>query len=248
MLLDAALSFQPAVRMLYLFPTVLAARREGLIAARIAAVATMAVAILLDYSRGALSPMAAFADAALYLAILNGVAYYVVRVECGIQTFAQLATRDPLTGLLNRYALFELGEEAVDEARRSGKPLVVAMLDCDKFKELNDLYGHAYGDQVLQHLARCLKRALPNSALIARTGGDEFAIILTGKFIDQAHRHLERAAQYFSEGMSTSGISFGLARLGMHGRTLSELLAAADRNMYLSRGSRIENAVVAGVA
>ena len=87
------------------------------------------------------------------------------------------ATADPLTGLYNRSFLDESLEADVDLAQRNGKPIGLLFMDIDKFKVLNDTYGHQFGDEVLQAVAACLKRHVRKSDLVARYGGEEFVVL-----------------------------------------------------------------------
>jgi diguanylate cyclase (GGDEF)-like protein len=89
-----------------------------------------------------------------------------------------LALTDPLTGLMNRRGFEEALRAALDLSRRHGEPGVLIYLDLDGFKEINDRYGHAVGDRVLQHVADSLRDAVRASDVVARLGGDEFAVLL----------------------------------------------------------------------
>lgn len=92
----------------------------------------------------------------------------------------ELALRDPLTGLLNRRALAEEMPAMLARASRSGAGVQILFIDLDRFKDVNDVQGHYVGDQVLLELARRLRRTLPESALVARWGGDEFLVAVPG--------------------------------------------------------------------
>jgi GGDEF domain-containing protein len=97
------------------------------------------------------------------------------------QLYAELeerATTDPLTGLLNSRWLRDAGEREVEQARRSGQPLAVLLVDLDHFKEVNDSAGHAAGDTVLLAAARQLSGAVRAGDAAARLGGEEFLVIL----------------------------------------------------------------------
>jgi diguanylate cyclase (GGDEF)-like protein len=102
------------------------------------------------------------------------------------------AITDPLTGLLNRRGLERQSRKLIDLARHSGKPITVAMLDLDHFKRVNDSYGHDNGDRVLQALANVLRRHLRAEDLAVRWGGEEFALLLYGAGLKDAHLVLRR--------------------------------------------------------
>lgn len=95
-----------------------------------------------------------------------------------IDALVELSSRDALTGLANRRS-FELAlDREVDRVARSGEPALLLMLDIDHFKRVNDTYGHAAGDQVLRAVALALQDSVRPMDLVARTGGEEFAIVL----------------------------------------------------------------------
>src|SRR5690606_1790357 len=89
-----------------------------------------------------------------------------------------LATTDSLTGVLNRRAFYEQGEREVNRSRRYDIPLAALMLDIDHFKQINDTHGHIVGDRVLRQMAGVMKKALRETDVIGRIGGEEFAAIL----------------------------------------------------------------------
>ena len=86
-----------------------------------------------------------------------------------------LASRDPLTGMLNRRALSEYGTQLLARTLKRDKTLAVLMLDLDHFKNVNDVHGHAIGDALLRTVAEQVTKLMPPSAILARLGGDEFA-------------------------------------------------------------------------
>ena len=98
------------------------------------------------------------------------------------------ARRDPLTGLANRRAF----EDAFTEATRAGAPICVALCDIDRFKSVNDRFGHAVGDRVLKVIAEALREAC-GEHLVARYGGEEFAILFTGVTVEAAVATLDGA-------------------------------------------------------
>ena len=145
---------------------------------------------------------------------------------------------DSLTGLLNRNGLMSSLDEMTGKS--DGLPLTMAILDIDDFKLINDLYGHAAGDQALKHLALLLKKNLPQDAVLGRTGGDEFCVIIPGKTADQCTSVIENLIQ---EAVSFSykdktipfSISAGYAAYPDQASDRAELLVMADEALYSSK-------------
>ena len=111
------------------------------------------------------------------------------RLETELQRMAHI---DPLTGLHNRRYLMKQLDAAIGAARRHGHPLVVCISDVDRFKTVNDRYGHLAGDEVLRAFARVVSDELRREDQVARFGGDEFCIMLPHVSIDEASRAVDR--------------------------------------------------------
>ncbi|WP_051534697.1 sensor domain-containing diguanylate cyclase [Deefgea rivuli] len=154
------------------------------------------------------------------------------------------AHTDPLTGLLNRRALYERADQEIDRAKRSQKPLSVIMMDIDHFKKINDTYGHEVGDQALLKLAiQCLK-TLRSTDLMARAGGEEFVILLPDTDLAKAQEVAERLRvvientqiQPPAQAAFHYTISQGVAQT-LANETLNQVMVRADSAMYTAKKS-----------
>jgi diguanylate cyclase (GGDEF)-like protein len=155
---------------------------------------------------------------------------------------------DPKTGLLNAATWEREAAAEVVRAVRTQSPLAIAMVDIDKFKNINDTYGHLTGDQVLKEIANALSELLRDYDLAGRFGGEEFSLLLPQTRAVDAFRIAERVRASIA-GLSiiapgaTGGervqvtVSIGVAALDSGSkRELSELVAAADAALYRAKG------------
>lgn len=155
-----------------------------------------------------------------------------------------LATRDPLTGCLNRRAFSEQFEILFQSAKESGTKLACVMIDIDHFKLVNDNFGHSIGDEVIKLLAEILKSNTRTEDLVARYGGEEFCLVLPGMPDDVAIKTSERiririkdesASRYESGPRVTA--SLGVASLADNPDTPEDLNNLADQALYLAKES-----------
>jgi len=149
----------------------------------------------------------------------------------------QLATRDPLTGCLNRRAFYTQFESWWNAAQNRGQALSCVMVDIDHFKSINDNHGHSTGDHVLQQVASVLKATVSDSGLLCRYGGEEFCILLQHG-LDEADVLAEQlragvAEHPFDELRVTA--SLGVTTTGLGATEPRELLDQADKALYASK-------------
>jgi len=166
------------------------------------------------------------------------------------ETARQDAYKDPLTELPNVRYLNVFIEEELKRARMMGYPVTLLMMDLEKFKRVNDEYGHAKGDLVLLTAAHLLRSQLRKSDVCSRYGGDEFLAVLPGVDKDLAEQTRRRIQTAFDEKPITHiegdpvqvGISIGFALFPEDGLEADTLIAVADRDMYEDKISRFEHA------
>ncbi|WP_188445535.1 putative bifunctional diguanylate cyclase/phosphodiesterase [Sphingomonas psychrolutea] len=157
----------------------------------------------------------------------------------------QLASKDPLTGFLNRRSLAEDGAAMFVRAQSRGKAMALLMLDLDHFKTVNDMYGHATGDALLQQVAVEIAESMPGVALTARFGGDEFACAF---LFDPTHpatveRIAEQLVSRLAQPFQADGLqlhisaSVGIARSDFDCASIDALMRSADIAMYAAKNS-----------
>lgn len=191
-------------------------------------------------------------DGALTLSSFGNI--WLLTLLAGIAIWAQLAqlqmllrlyreaSRDPLTGLVNRRVLNKWLDIEIARARQQGRPLSVLLFDLDFFKRVNDTYGHLTGDKVLQTFSRLLKRDLSNYNLIGRYGGEEFIAVLTGKDASAAIKIAERIREncHSVETRGTDGcivsftVSTGVTEL-CDTDTTETLIHRVDKGLYKAK-------------
>jgi len=155
-----------------------------------------------------------------------------------------LALHDTLTGLPNRILFGDRAKHAIAAAGRSGDPVAIAVVDLDRFKEINDTLGHHNGDKFLRHVAATVPGLVRPGDTVARLGGDEFGFVLEGADSTAAREILERIQQGLSVEIELDGVpvsaeaSIGVAIWPLHGAEMDELLQSADLAMYVAKESR----------
>lgn len=171
-----------------------------------------------------------------------GVTSDISELKSQQEKIRELAYKDNLTMLYNRSYLLEHGNNNIMESTKLGYGASVLFIDLDKFKEINDTFGHKTGDHVLRVISSRMRTALKSSDLISRVGGDEFVIIL-GRINNRSHTVsvMDRIIESVIQPINISGInhridvSIGISEAPNDGRDISELINKADKAMYKAK-------------
>lgn len=155
------------------------------------------------------------------------------------QALQQLALRDPLTGIANRRAFTARWEEELARSSRHDEPVALLLIDIDAFKDVNDTFGHAAGDAVLCALAEAMRAVVRSEDMAARTGGDEFALLLPHSGTDAASTVAARLRGAFADRTHALHIPCTLS-IGVSASTRTarrDLMTAADLALYRSKNN-----------
>ena len=185
-------------------------------------------------ARGSGVPVFGPRDVRFLETIAGQIAAAVGRTELYAR-MADLAFKDPLTGVGNRRALEERLELCCSEAHDVGGDVAVLLADLDNLKELNDSLGHARGDQALATVAQALTAETGDDRTVYRLGGDEFCLLFGTGTAEEARLAAERAIVNLSLRVPTVSASFGVSSLGLGAKRSSDLLRAADHALYVAK-------------
>ena len=164
-----------------------------------------------------------------------------VSVQGQQQQIRSLAYRDRLTGLPNRLQFRDNVQQAIHAGQASGKPLVVLMLDLDRFKHVNDVLGYAFGDRLLEQVAQRLQDVVREHDVVARLGGDEFALLMHDADLALAHNVAQRITAAFEQPLTIDdhtvdlSAGLGLAAWPQHAADADALLSRAEVAMYAAK-------------
>ena len=165
--------------------------------------------------------------------------------------YVQASRCDPLTGSSNRGAFFETAERLLERDRQAAAPCSLIMFDLDRFKAINDTYGHQFGDRVLQEFAETVRQSIRPRDQFGRYGGEEFIVILPGASIETACAIAERVRRVFADSHEfvdgqpvRATVSAGVATADPQ-MNLNDMVAAADKALYSAKHNgrnRVERA------
>lgn len=170
------------------------------------------------------------------------------RLDALVGRLGLVARTDPLTGLANRRAYDELLDQEIARADRSGRAFALVIGDIDHFKDVNDRFGHPTGDIVLRRVAAELENAERRTDVVARLGGEEFAMVLTETDADGAFLVAERVRMAIQRAFRSDPfpvtMSFGIASYPDHGSDALTLFGAADAALLAAKAAGRDRAIV----
>jgi diguanylate cyclase (GGDEF)-like protein len=178
---------------------------------------------------------------AVQLGVFIALVLLLAALKDRLEAEQQLARTDPLTHLANRRAFVEQAAVEVERARRTGRPLTVAYLDCDDFKVINDRFGHAQGDLLLGAAATTLRTSTRALDTVARLGGDEFGLLLVDTDGSTAEALVQRLRTALQATMASYGwivtFSIGAVTFLAPPQSVDDMLGHADGLMYEAKRS-----------
>jgi diguanylate cyclase (GGDEF)-like protein len=186
----------------------------------------------------------------LVSSVVLSLVYQLAEAKAALVTMSET---DPLTGVGNRRHFVNRARQALLDAVRLRTPLTIVLLDIDHFKRLNDTYGHAVGDDALVMVANVCRRGLRAHDVFCRWGGEEFIALLPSATLETgcllAERLRTSVAEAAIEGVPPVTVSIGVAELSRGFETLDEVIANADRRLYMAKDAgrnRVEPKDVSG--
>lgn len=237
--LDNITGEEISIYIYYALPIAVSSWFVGNRAGYITAVASALAWFLVDFRGDSGIPVLHVWNVFVRLTFFVSMAFILSTLKATLELQKELASQDPLTGLSNRRAFFEIAEFEIKRLRRYARPLTLAYMDLDDFKAVNDQKGHEEGDRLLISVAEALRRCTRVTDAIARLGGDEFVVLLPETGEEAAFTAVQKFHQEILEVMREHGwpvtLSVGALTFNDPPETVDEMLRIADQLMYLSK-------------
>lgn len=237
-------------------PSVLPGRRDTMLGGILAAISVLAVAALTGQGGLMLANIAVLAALGILLSMTTAIKFEAAlrRAWQQEQAAAREARTDSLTGLVNRRRFSEAAAAEWGRSIRYGRPSSLILFDLDRFKQINDEHGHAAGDMVLKQVAEVCQFEIRDFDLLARIGGEEFAVLLPETsavaavgLAERLRRCIERLQVQTTGGILRPTASFGVAPLALEGHDWTEALHLADGALYRAKENGRNRVETAGI-
>ena len=222
----------------YLLPIVWITWKTGYLPGIFISLASALVWLTADIStqKAYAHPIIPYWNAAVRLGFFAIISFILSQLKEALEREKRLARRDPLTGMANRQAFYEMSEREIHRARRENKPLSLGYIDLDNFKYINDTWGHKGGDDLLCEVGKILQKNIRSSDIAARLGGDEFVILIPQTDDKTAQGIMERLNDLLLEKMKECNwpvtFSIGLVTYLTPPKRISEIILKGDNLMY----------------
>ncbi len=223
------------------FGTWYVSTRAGMFLSTAAALVSIASDALhrLGTGEGGVAPVLAVWNGLVQLGTSIALVLMLSALRSRLEQQELLARTDALTHIANRRAFFEAATLELERTRRNGRPLTLAYVDCDDFKDVNDTRGHAEGDALLVEVARTIRAGTRAVDAVARLGGDEFGLLLPETDAVEARALLSRLRATLLAAMERNGwrvgFSMGAATFVVAPASVDEMMARADALMYAAK-------------
>lgn len=241
-LLDHVTGIELRLYPLYVAPVALVAWRLGLRAGFVTSTLALATWAVSNLLAGVTTPLWAWVlNSLAHVAAFSVVVALVAFLQRSKTAERRLARSDPLTGILNARAFYEVASVELNRQRRYPRPMTLAFVDLDNFKGVNDRHGHKIGDRALVEVANAMRAATRVTDILARLGGDEFALLLPETDLEGARRLLQRLSASVAQAMAASSwpvsCSIGAVTFDTPPDSVDAIVTAADHLMYQVKAS-----------
>ncbi|HTY08212.1 MAG TPA: diguanylate cyclase [Candidatus Edwardsbacteria bacterium] len=235
--IDYRTGYEISLTLFYLMPVIIVTWYIGFWWGILISAVSAGTWLLADWAAGQIySSFAGFWNEVMRLAFFLVITYTLTELRRSLRRERQLARTDPLTGLLNRRAFYELGAIEIQRIRRFFRPFTLVYFDMDGFKGINDAFGHDSGDRLLSDVAAVLRANTRAVDAVARMGGDEFALLIPEAGPETARPLAEKLQRLLLDRMRADGFgvtfSIGAVSVLAPPPSLDAVLALADRLVY----------------
>ncbi|HMK34982.1 MAG TPA: GGDEF domain-containing protein [Desulfomonilaceae bacterium] len=242
-LIDYVTGYEIALSVYYLIPIALASWYVSRGAGIFISVASTVTEYITDYYAGQVfsDPVVAYWNVAATLAFFLVVNFILSAMKKAFEEVSRSARTEPLTGLSNMRAFYEVAENELNRARRYNTVFSLAYIDLDNFKAVNDVLGHSTGDVLLRSVAKTLLNRVRTTDLVGRLGGDEFVILFPETNYEQVKAVVGRIQHHLLEVMRDSGwavtFSMGVITFIESPQSVNEMIRIADSLMYAAKNA-----------